>query len=215
MSQTMSSPRFKPGRRRTLSLCTSIVLALGVVDGSPRANAGEEPPPVRGGPFALVDQHGNPVTQDSFPGRFLLIFFGYTHCPDVCPTGLAVMSRALEALGDDASRIQPIFITFDPARDTVDRMAIYLRHFDSRIIGLTGSKQQSLSAANHYGVDVSASYVSDQPGSEYAMNHSAFTYLVAPSGMLRMMFREAITPAIMAASIRKALARWDTEGAGR
>ena len=196
------------------SLCAAVLLSLTLTGGLP-ANAGEDPPLVRGGPFALLDQRGAPVTQDSFPGRFLLLFFGYTQCPDVCPTGLAVMSRAIELLGEKAGGVQPIFITFDPARDTVERLGEYLRHFDPRIVGLTGSKEQTLSAANHYGVDVSASFASNRPGSEYSMNHSAFTYLVAPDGKLRMMFRDAITPTIMADSIRRALDRWDAEAAGQ
>jgi protein SCO1/2 len=197
---------------RGRSLCALILLSL-TIAGGPPAVAGEDSPLVRGGPFALLDQRGASVTQNSFPGRFLLLFFGYTRCPDVCPTGLAVMSRSIELLGEKATRVQPIFITFDPARDTVERLAEYLRYFDPRIVGLTGSKQQTLLAANHYGVDVSATYASSQPGSEYSMNHSAFTYLVAPDGVLRMMFRDAITPTIMAASIRKALDRWDAEAA--
>ena len=202
-------------KRRIGSLCASFLLTLSMLASGSRADAGQEPALVRGGPFALVEQRGAPVTQDSFPDRFLLLLFGYTHCPDVCPTGLSVMSSALEVLGEKATRVQPIFITFDPARDTVARLAAYLSHFDSRIIGLTGSKQQTLAVANHYGVDVSATYAANQPGSEYSMNHSAFTYLIAPDGKLRMMFRDAITPTIMSDNIRKALDRWDAEVARR
>lgn len=201
-------------------------LALALIVGAPAASAGdsaggperEEPPPaselpqsnagpVRGGPFSLVDHTGQRVTEQSFAGKFLLIYFGYTHCPDVCPTGLAVMSQAMELLGEAGANVQPLFITFDPRRDTVERLAEYLPNFHPRLIGLTGAPEETLAAATHYGVNVSETYAANQPGVAYSMNHSAFTYLMGPRGRLRMMFRDAITPQIMAASIERVLAK--------
>lgn len=177
--------------------------------GPGRARPDDESGLVRGGPFSLVDHTGREVDQDSYPGSFLLLFFGYTHCPDVCPSGLAIMSRALVLLGQHVDHVQPIFITFDPARDTAERLAEYLSHFDERIVGLTGSKEQAWAAASRYGVDVSATYAADQPGSSYSMSHSAYTYLVAPDGTLRMMFRDGITAGAMATSIGRAVEAWD------
>lgn len=162
---------------------------------------------ITGGPFELISHTGERVTDQDFNGSFLLIFFGYTHCPDVCPNDLAVMGQAVELLGEQADRVQPLFITFDPVRDTEQRLADYVQNFHPRMIGLTGTREQSLAAAEHYGVDVSATYQADVPGSAYSMNHSAFTYLVGPRGELRVMFRDGTGPELMAGVIRKHLQR--------
>lgn len=202
-------------RPRVLGLVAVITAAIAVAavaatwPGPGRASADDDPELVRGGPFSLVDHTGREVNQESYPESFLLLFFGYTHCPDVCPNGLAIISRALDLLGERADQVQPIFVTFDPARDTAERLAEYLSHFDERIVGLTGSKEQAWAAANRYGVNVSATYAADQPGSAYSMNHSAYTYLVAPDGTLRMMFRDGITAGAMAESIGRAVEAWD------
>jgi protein SCO1/2 len=160
---------------------------------------------IKGGPFTLTTHAGETVTEQDFKGNYLLIFFGYTHCPDVCPADLAVMAQALELLGNEAGKLQPLFITFDPQRDDMERMADYVRNFDQRLIGLTGTKEQTLAAADHYGVDVSATYQAEQPGSAYSMNHSAFTYLVDQNGELRVMFRSGTSPELMAQTIRRHL----------
>lgn len=160
---------------------------------------------IRGGPFALTSHLGKSVTDRDFQGRYLLIFFGYTHCPDVCPTDLTVMGQALRLLGEDAEKIQPLFVSFDPDRDTVERLADYVQNFHPRLIGLTGTKEQTLAAANYYGVDVSATYQAELPGSAYSMSHSAFTYLVGPEGTLRVMFRDGTDPQLMAQTIQKHL----------
>jgi protein SCO1/2 len=160
---------------------------------------------IKGGPFTLTNHIGKTVTEQAFKGDFVLIFFGYTHCPDVCPADLMVMTQALELLGEDADRVQPLFITFDPQRDDRERMADYVQNFHPRLIGLTGTKEQTLAAANYYGVDVSATYQAEQPGSAYSMNHSAFTYLVDPNGELRVMFRTGTSPELMAQTIHKHL----------
>ncbi len=137
----------------------------------------------------------------------MLIYFGYTHCPDVCPTGLSVMTSAMQALGDDGKGVQPLFISFDPKRDTVSILAKYMPHFHPRFLGLTGSEEQVIAAANAYGVEVSATYAAETPGIDYSMNHSAFTYLVAPDGQLRSMYREGIDGDTMAAAIRRHLGK--------
>ncbi len=160
---------------------------------------------IRGGPFTLITHQGKTVTERDFKGAFTLIFFGYTHCPDVCPTDLSVMTRALELLGQEAEEVQPLFITFDPQRDDQERMADYVQNFHPRLIGLTGTKEQTLAAADFYGVDVSATYKAGEPGSAYSMNHSAFTYLVGPNGELRVMFRSGTSPELMAETIRRHL----------
>ncbi len=160
---------------------------------------------IKGGAFTLTDHHGKVVTDKNFRGKFLMIFFGYTFCPDVCPLDLKVMSEALKILDQEGIEVQPLFISFDPTRDTVERIAGYVTHFHPRLIGLTGSKDQTFAAAGHYGVDVSETYLADDPTSSYSLNHSSYTYLVGPDGTLLSMFRSGITPDKMAAYIRKAV----------
>ena len=102
-----------------------------------------------GGPFTLVDQTGKTVTDQDFRGRYMLVFFGFTHCPDICPAELQVMSAALDALGPKADSVVPIFITLDPERDTQAAMAAYVKNFGPRFVGLTGSSEQIAAAAKH------------------------------------------------------------------
>jgi protein SCO1 len=134
-----------------------------------------------GGPFKLVSTNGENVTDQSSRGKWLLIFFGYTNCPDACPTALNDISVALEKLGADASKLQPLFITVDPQRDTREVMSDYLKYFDSRIVGLTGSEEQIDSVAKEYGVYV-AREKSATSGDDYLVSHSAYLYLMGPQG---------------------------------
>ena len=133
------------------------------------------------GPFSLVDHRGKPVTEHDFQGRYLLVFFGYTSCPDVCPMDLQIIARAMDELGNAAERVQPIFITVDPARDTPEVIAEYASHFDPRIIGLTGSRRQVAEAARNYGV-ISMKIIDQDNPENYSINHSALTYLLGPDG---------------------------------
>ena len=160
---------------------------------------------ITGGPFNLVSHMGQKVSDGDFKGSYLLIYFGYSYCPDICPADLAVMGRALDLLGDGAAKIQPLFITFDPDRDTEEHLASYIKNFHPRLIALTGTREQTLVAANHYGVDVSATYKAELPGSAYSMNHSAFTYLVDSDRKLRVMFRNGTSPQLMANTILRHL----------
>jgi protein SCO1/2 len=105
-----------------------------------------------GGPFTLVDQNGKTVTDQDFRGRYMLVFFGFTHCPDVCPAALQVMSASLDELGPKADEIVPIFITLDPERDTQEVMGAFVENFGSRFVGLTGSPEAIAAAADAYRV---------------------------------------------------------------
>lgn len=134
-----------------------------------------------GGPFTLVSTHGENVTNQSYRGKWLLIFFGYTYCPDVCPTALNNISVALEKLGPDASKLQPLFITVDPQRDTRDVMTEYLKSFDPRIVGLTGAQAQIGSVVKEYRVYV-AQQNSESGGNDYLVSHSGYVYLMDPQG---------------------------------
>jgi len=134
-----------------------------------------------GGPFALASTNGKDVTDQAYRGKWMLIFFGYTFCPDACPTALNNISVALEKLGPDASKLQPLFVTVDPQRDTREVMTEYLKSFDSRILGLTGTQAQIDSVVKEYRVYV-AQQRPETGGDDYLVSHSAYIYLMDPQG---------------------------------
>jgi protein SCO1/2 len=134
-----------------------------------------------GGPFTLVDASGKTVTDQNFRGRYMLIFFGFTHCPDICPAELQVMAAALDQLGDKAKKVVPIFITLDPERDTPEAVGAYVKNFSPNIVGLTGSMDAISAAAKAY--RVSFSKFQDPTGGEnYTIDHSALAYLMGTDG---------------------------------
>ena len=157
-----------------------------------------------GGPFALVDHTGKAVTDEDYRGKWLLVFFGYTSCPDVCPTALNEVAEVMDGLGRDAARVRPLFITVDPERDTPEVMAEYVAAFDPRIVGLTGTVEQVGAAAASYRVYYAKAPDEGAPGGYY-MTHSAFLYLVDPEGRFRTMFGYEDDPAKILSGIRKYL----------
>ena len=134
-----------------------------------------------GGPFSLVDQDGRRVTEKDFLGKYMLVFFGYTYCPDICPTELQVMSAALDQLGLEADRIQPIFVSIDPARDTPEVLKAYVANFGPRLIGLTGSPEEVAAIAKAYRAYY-AKAGNGSTGTDYLMDHSSIIYLMGPDG---------------------------------
>ena len=156
-----------------------------------------------GGPFALVDTTGAPVTDASYRGRWMLIYFGFTSCPDVCPTELQTVSAALDRLGPLATKIAPIFITIDPERDTPAALAEYVKLFDDRLIGLSGTPDQIAAAARAYRVYFARAKSKD--ASSYLMDHSSFVYLVGPDGTFRALFRQGMTVDEMAEALKSRL----------
>lgn len=137
--------------------------------------------------FELVDTEGNSVTPNDWRGSAALVFFGYTYCPDVCPTSLADMRMVKQALSDqDASRFKGVFITIDPARDTPEQLKRYVHHFDPRFLALSGSESQLQTAAQTLGAVFSRG--DDLEGGGYLMNHSAFGHLLAPDGQVAAVF---------------------------
>ncbi len=135
--------------------------------------------PSIGAPFTLIDQNGRSRRSGDFAGRFMLIYFGYSYCPDVCPTTLALMSDALGRLGPKAKRVVPIFITIDPVRDTPAQLKSYLRAFGPDFVGLTGSPQAVMKAAAGYRVYFRKHPL---PGGQYGMDHSSVIFLMGPDG---------------------------------
>lgn len=134
-----------------------------------------------GGPFSLTDQTGRRVTDKDFLGKYMLVIFGYTYCPDVCPTELQVMSAALDQLGTKADSIQPLFITIDPQRDTPEVLKQYVSNFHPRLVGLTGTADEIASVAKAYRVYYSK--VENNAGPDnYLMDHSTIIYLMDRQG---------------------------------
>ena len=134
-----------------------------------------------GGPFTLVGRDGKPVTDQAFRGKYMLVFFGFTHCPDICPAELQVMAAALDELGPKANEIIPIFITLDPERDTPMVVSDYVTNFSPRFVGLTGSSEQIAAAAKAYRV-VYSKFQQDKTSSDYSIDHSALVYLMGKDG---------------------------------
>lgn len=132
--------------------------------------------------FRLIDHFGRQVGPDTFAGKVRLVFFGFTHCPDVCPTGLALMSQLLEELGDDAKDVQALFISVDPERDTVAVLKEYVSVFAGNILGLTGTPEQIADVTKAF----SACFKKvPQPGGGYTVDHTASIYLLGRDGTFR------------------------------
>jgi len=158
-----------------------------------------------GGPFELVNHRGESVTQADFAGKHMLVFFGFTHCPDVCPAKLNTISIALEDLGPLADRVTPVFITVDPERDTPQRMAEYVSNFSADIVGLTGTPDQIKRAAKAYRVYYAKAEL-ENSATRYLMDHSAFTYLMDPNGEYVTHFAYGDSAASMTERLRRELA---------
>jgi protein SCO1 len=169
-----------------------------------RGSAGISAAVAVGGPFSLLDDHGQPVTDQTWRGRWMLVYFGYTFCPDVCPTELQTIAAALEKLGPQAKAVVPLFITIDPERDTPAALANYVKLFDDRLIGLTGSPDQIASVARAYRVYYAK--VTPKDSISYLMDHSSFIYLMGPDGKLRSLFRPGESAQELADGIRARMA---------
>ena len=156
-----------------------------------------------GGPFELVDQDGNPVTDQTFKGRLTLIYFGFTFCPDACPTALGVMSAALDKLDVAADRVVPILITVDPDRDTPPVLKDYVSNFHPGMMGLTGTPEQIAKVAKAYRV-----FYQKAPGTtpeDYVMDHTLLIYLMDGEGKYLKYFGPDATADQIAEEIRKHL----------
>lgn len=159
-----------------------------------------------GGPFTLTDHTGAQVTAANFRGRYMLVYFGYSYCPDVCPTELQAMGRALDRLDPSlAERVVPVFVTVDPARDTPEVMARYVKAFHPRMVGLTGTEAQVAAAAKAYKVYSRLGEPSAPGADDYLVDHTSFVYLMGPDGGLAALFRSGSGPAALADGIARAM----------
>lgn len=157
------------------------LLSLSIVPGQTSRTAQYSGKALVGGPFTLTDQTGKRVSEKDFLGRNMLVFFGFTHCPDICPSGLQVMSAALAKLGDKAKDVVPVFITLDPERDTPEKLGDYLKSFDPRFVGLTGSKDEIAATAKAYRVFYQI-VPDEKVAGEYSIDHAAIIYLMGKNG---------------------------------
>ena len=177
MNETASKPLSRLILSQVLAACAAACAPAG---------AGE--PPLKGakigGPFTLTDQNGRTVSDRSFAGKYRLIYFGYTHCPDICPNDLGAIGQGMRRLEKEApakaAKVQPIFITVDPERDTPPVMKEYTAAFSPRLIGLTGTPQQISAVTREFAVWSGKQAV--QPGGGYAVDHSRMTVLMDPQG---------------------------------
>jgi len=181
-----------------LVLCVSLVLLVTgrtPVPSMPQAAA-------IGGPFSLIDQDGRTVTEQDFKGKPFLVFFGFTHCPDICPTALFEISEIIKRLGPDGDRVRAVFITVDPERDTPAALKAYLSSFDPRITALTGDPASIAAVAKAYRA-IHRKMPLD--GGGYTMDHTAIVYLMGKDGRFFSPFSLKRTTDMAAAELRKYL----------
>jgi protein SCO1/2 len=206
--ETTSLLRFLPQTRLARgAVLVSLALALAVVAFGLWRPLAPQATPTIGGAFALTDQFGKPRTDAEFRGRYTLVFFGFTNCPDVCPVELQTMSDALDRLGDAAAEVTPIFITVDPARDTPEALRDYTANFHPRLVALTGSAEAIGAVAKAYRVYYAKATGEAAPSDPavYIMDHTAIVYLIGPDGRYVAHFSPGTAAEAMAEGIRERL----------
>jgi protein SCO1 len=179
-----------------------LVIFLGVILFTTQYQGTGGGPSAIGGPFKLIDQDGKPITDQDFRGRPFLVFFGYTHCPDICPTTLFEMSEVLRVLGKDADQVNALFVTVDPERDTAAMMKDYLSSFDPHLRGATGDQKAIDAVEKAYRV-----YAKKVPtgNGDYSMDHTALVYLMDKQGRFVAPFKLDRKPEAAAADLRRYL----------
>ena len=181
-----------------LVLCFAVVLLVTGRGSAPRIGA----PSAVGGPFRLTDQNGKTITDQDLKGRPFLVFFGFTHCPEVCPTALFDISEILERLGPDAAKVNALFITVDPERDTPEKLKEYLSSFNPRLIGVGGDAEALAAVAKAYRVYYKKIPLKD---GDYTMDHTAIVYLMDKNGQFVAPFNLKRRPEDAAADLRRYL----------
>lgn len=196
--------------RRILALIAVLALALAILTGLAvrKGVLGSQPQAAAvGGPFQLVDTNGTTVDQSVLKGKWSVVFFGFTHCPDICPTTMFELGQVEPLLGARADDFQAVLISVDPARDTVAQMKAYIANpaFPKRVIGLTGSAAQVDAAAKAYRVY----YKKSGDGPDYNVDHAAYSYLMNPKGRFACVLPYELTPEQTAAKIQAAMKQGD------
>lgn len=199
--------------RRTLLLALLVGLAAGVLTATllialPDDTSGPSTEvtgkALIGGPFSLVEPGGRRVTEKDYAGRPMLVYFGFTHCPDVCPAGLQVIAAALDRLGDKAKGVTPLFITVDPERDTPEVLGQYVASFHPAIVGLSGTPEDIAGVTKAYRVYATKVANEDAPD-RYSIDHSTFMYLMDAKGGYVKHFPHSVDADALAAELAKAL----------
>ena len=196
--------------RKVLALIAVLALALAILTGLAvrKGVLGPQPQTATvGGPFQLVDTNGRTVDQSVLKGKWSVVFFGFTHCPDICPTTLFELGQVEPLLGAKANDFQAVLISVDPQRDTVAQMKAYVANpsFPKRLIGLTGTPAQTDAAAKAYRVY----YQKVGEGPDYTVNHAAYSYLMNPKGRFACVLPYDLTPEQTAAKIQAAMKQGD------
>ncbi|MET0092817.1 MAG: SCO family protein, partial [Sedimenticola sp.] len=167
----------------------------------------EDTPSTIGGKFMLIDHNGKLTTEKDLLGKYQLIYFGYTFCPDICPTSLSTTSMALDIIGEKAKLLDWYFITIDPERDTADVMKRYVKYFNEDLVGLTGSRAMIDRVARQFKARYEKVIEEGTDPDLYAMDHSASVYLMAPDGRFITKFAHGIAPELMAELLLEHLPR--------
>jgi len=176
-------PLFSP--RFCSTIICSLALAVAACDGGPRFKSTDITGADYGKSLELNDHTGKPRHLEDFRGKAVVVFFGFTHCPDVCPTTLAEMSQVVKQLGPDGDRVQVLLVTVDPERDTKDALAKYVTAFDPRFLGMYGDLEQTRRVAK----DFKIYFEKRKTGDSYSVDHSAQSYVIDPQGRLRLFVR--------------------------
>lgn len=196
------STRFKNAKKLIAPMSIIAVLFLGAI--GMRGILLNRASATLGGPYTLIDMHGHPLTERQFHGRYTLIYFGYTHCIDVCPLTLATVTQALELMGKASHQIVPLFITVDPSRDTPEVIADYVSHFSPDIVGLTGTESQIQSVVKSFHVMARRRGTpADRVSSDYLMDHSSVLYLMDGDNRLVSVLPVDTSPQEIATRLRR------------
>jgi protein SCO1/2 len=158
-----------------------------------------------GGPFTLVDHNSKATTDKTYAGKHMLIFFGYTFCPDVCPTALTTISNTLDIIGDSAENVVPLFITVDPSRDTPEHLKEYVGYFHPKMVALTGTEEQIKAVTKVFRVYAAKAKTDNEDPEDYLMDHSSITYLMGPDGKFLEHFSHGMEPEKIAERLLKHL----------
>jgi protein SCO1/2 len=157
-----------------------------------------------GGDFTLTDHNGIPLSLSDFRGKVVLLNFGYTHCPDICPATMLTMQRLVKLLGDDADKVQILFITLDPERDTPERLSAYMEYFNPGFIALTGAIEEISKVAKQYGTRFEKEAFDEEGG--YSIAHTGVIYLVDQQGRIRAFFKVTAGPKEILSDVKRLLA---------
>ncbi len=189
--------------RLLMILVSVIVFQIALMVPSSPASSDDRLAALFGGPWSLTDVKGQAVTERTWAGQVVILYFGYLSCPDICPTSLQIIAEALDKLGPDAEKVQPLFVTVDPERDTPAKLAEFTTQFHARIIGLTGTPEQIALIAKIF--RVSYRKVPEKNGPGYFIDHSGALYLIDPAGRTAAVLGHETTADAMAAAIAKLL----------